>query len=280
MNLEVVMAKTNDVAVLPQVIFKVMEMTTTTSASAQHLERSIVVDPGFSAKILAQANSAFYALPRKVTSIRDAVMFLGFKAVRQLAMTVGVFDLFVGKTDKESLRRRAWWRHSLDSAVCSRAIAQMVGDCDADEAYTCGLLHYIGKTLMDRAAPNEYAKVMRLIEAGASDQQAERAVYRCDHVEVTLAAGRKWGFPESLIGGLAYVNPAEPEEPSARLRALTAIGDKIAKVTVAGQGSEATGEGDLFPAWVMNVCGLGSERIPDVMTKGQEAIASSAKVGM
>ncbi|HXH59835.1 MAG TPA: HDOD domain-containing protein, partial [Fimbriimonadaceae bacterium] len=114
---EIVLASTKEVAVLPQVVYKIMEMTSSTDSSAAMLERAIIIDPGFSTKILTQANSAYYALPRKVTSIKEAVAFLGFRAVRQLAMAVGVFDLFLGKTDAESIRRRGWWRHSLDTAL-------------------------------------------------------------------------------------------------------------------------------------------------------------------
>ncbi len=105
-----ILSQCGDVAVLPQVVFKIMEMTGDDSSSAHALERAIVVDPGFSIKLLAQANSAYYSLPKKVTSIKEAIMFVGFKSVRQLAMAVGVFDMFVGKTDKDSLRRRGWWR--------------------------------------------------------------------------------------------------------------------------------------------------------------------------
>jgi HD-like signal output (HDOD) protein len=136
--IEKVISRTREVAVLPQVVYKIMEMTASTDSSASLLEKAIVIDPGFSAKILTQANSAYYALPRKVTSIKEAVAFLGFRSVRQLAMAVGVFDLFVGKTDRESMRRRGWWRHSLDTAVCCRLVATKLGLRNADEAYTVG----------------------------------------------------------------------------------------------------------------------------------------------
>ena len=118
-----ILRKVNDLAVLPHVVFKVLEISGSSEAPASHMERAIVVDPGFSAKVLSLANSAGMGLPRKVNSIREAIAFLGFRQMRSLAMTVGVFDLFVGKTDKESLRRRAWWRHSIDTAVCCRWLA-------------------------------------------------------------------------------------------------------------------------------------------------------------
>ena len=152
-------SRINEIAVLPHVVFKVLEISSSTDTPASAMEKAIIIDPGFSSKLLMLANSAYYSLPRKVSSIREATTFLGFKAVRQLAMTVGVFDLFVGKTDKESLRRRTWWRHSVDTAVCCRWLAAEAKSVSSEEAYTCGLLHYIGRTLLDRIGEANYEEV-------------------------------------------------------------------------------------------------------------------------
>jgi HD-like signal output (HDOD) protein len=268
-----VMARTSDVAVLPQVVYKIMEMTSTTDSSAALLEKAIVIDPGFSAKILTQANSAYYALPRKVTSIREAVAFLGFRAVRQLAMAVGVFDIFVGKTDRESLRRRAWWRHSIDTAVCCRMASDKLGLRLSDEAYTVGLLHYIGKTLMDRSNPAEYEKVMLLVEKGASDIQAERAVFGCDHIEVGMAATRKWGFPEVLVQGMDYVNRPADDSEFKRLAALVGLCDRIAWISVQGKGQwEAGSEQD----WTLEVLGVDEADLTKLIEDSTDAIAAAA----
>jgi HD-like signal output (HDOD) protein len=273
---ERVMSRTQEIAVLPQVVYKIMEMTSSTDSSAALLEKAIVIDPGFSAKILTQANSAYYALPRKVTSIKEAVAFLGFRAVRQLAMAVGVFDLFVGKTDRESLRRRAWWRHSLDTAVCCRFISNRHGLRVGDEVYTVGLLHYIGKTLMDRSNPAEYEKVMMLVEKGATDLQAERAVFGCDHVEVGIAAAVQWGFPDVLVRGMDYLSRPEEGSEYAKIAALVNLGDKIARAAVCGRDSamlEADGQD-----WSLTVLGIEDEDLKKLMDESMEAIAAAAVI--
>ena len=272
-----VLSKTKEVAVLPQVVYKIMEMTSSEDSSSAMLEEAIVNDPGFSAKILTQANSAFYALPRKVTSIRDAVAFLGFRAVRQLGMAVGVFDLFVGKTDAESIRRRVWWRHSLDTAVCCRFIAGRAKMGVADEAYTIGLLHYIGKTLTDRSNPAEYDKVMMLIEKGASDLQAERAVFGCDHVEVGTAAAVVWGFPDVLVQGMDYVNEPDDSCEHKRLRALIGLGDKVAHHVMEGKMSEEW-ETEAVQDWTLKTLDVDSEELKKIIDEATEAIAVAASM--
>src|SRR5688572_9291464 len=192
--LDKLLARINEMPVLPHVVFKVMEITGGSEFPAVELENAIVADPGFSSKLITLANSAYYGLPRKVTSVKEAIGFLGFKSIRQLAMTVGVFDMFIGKNDRDSLRRRRWWRHSVDTAVCCKWLAAETRKMPQDEAYTSGLLHYIGKTLLDRFGDGPYEKVELLLEHGVDDVRAEQAIYQCDHVQVAVASAHKWGF--------------------------------------------------------------------------------------
>jgi len=274
-----ILAQCGEVAVLPQVVFKIMEMTGDDSSSAQCLERAIVVDPGFSIKLLAQANSAYYSLPKKVTSIREAIMFVGFKSVRQLAMAVGVFDMFVGKTDKDSLRRRGWWRVSLDSAICCRELSTGFPEVTADEAYTCGLLHLIGKTILDRYDPTEYEKVEVLIEHGATDLQAEKAVFGCDHVEIAMASAKKWGFPDLLVGGLNYTRHYDGNDGDRKLAALVAVSDAISHLAIEG-GVESVEASQKLPGWAAETLGIADHQIEGTIARGTQAIVAAAKMGI
>lgn len=270
------MSRVGDLAVLPQVVFKIVEMTGVEDSSAAEIERAIVVDPGFSAKVLQQSNSAFYALPRKVTSIKDAVMFLGLKSVRQIAMNVGVFDLFVGKTDAESLRRRAWWRLSIDTAIAASTFAQKSKRANPEEAYTCGLLHLIGRTLLDRAEAQSFDTVQALIQHGADEEQAERAVYGSSHIEVSVAAAMKWGFPAVLISGLDYRRPLESDDPAAGLRASVTLGHWFATRLQ----SSTNFDTEQPPQWVFAALGTGPESLNDWFDAATGACANAAKQGM
>ena len=89
---ERILSKAGELSVLPQVVCQVVEAASNQDTSAKTLEATTQVDPGFSAKLIAQANSAYFSLPNKVSSIREAVMFLGLDEIRRIAMTVGVFD--------------------------------------------------------------------------------------------------------------------------------------------------------------------------------------------
>ncbi len=275
-----VVERTSEIAALPQVVFKVVEMTDGSDNSAQMIERAIVVDPGFSAKILTRANSAAYGLSRRVTSIREAVMFLGFREIRRIALTVGMFDLFVGKTDEESLRRRAWWRQSVDTAVCCKLIAEKHNAAGPDEAYTCGLLHLTGKTLLDRHAPELYPEVAKRIEAGFRDIDAESEVYGCHHVQVGVAVAERWGFPEVLIAGLEYAYEPSVNDPFGDLMACVGLADTVATLAVEGAYKQDI-EAALakLPLWAVERLGLSLEHLDELVVQGTAAIAKASSAG-
>lgn len=267
-------ARSTQVAVLPQVVCRIAEIAGNNDASVAVLERAILIDPGLSARILSQANSAAYCLPRSVTSIRDAVILMGFKEVRQVALAVGVFDLFVGRSDKESLRRRAWWRSSLDSAVCAQELTRRWPMIGSDRAYTCGLLHLIGKTLLDRHDSRKYTRIQEVVDKGVPDILAERAIFKTDHVATAIEAARHWGLNEELALGLDYVTP-NPGHAEADLCALIAVSHRVSELAMSGTPADSEPE-TLLPGWACEVLGLAPSDVEQVVQAGIQAIASAA----
>lgn len=265
-----IVARIDDLAVLPHVVFKVLELSGSADSAATDMERAITVDPAFSAKLLTHANSAYYGLARKVTSIRDAIFYLGFKAVREMAMTVGIFDMFVGKNDKDSLRRRAWWRHSVDAAIACRFIAESTHRMDPAEAYTCGLLHYIGKTLLDRFGGANYAFVEQRIAIGMPEIEAELRTYGCNHVEVSIGAGRKWGLPENILASFQYIDGLPANDELARFAACVALGSAVAKIAVEGPGCA-----DALPAWALDRLAIAPCAAQDICDHAVARIANA-----
>ena len=267
--------KVDGLAVLPHVVFKVLEVSASDDASPMDLERAIIVDPGFSSKVLTLANSAFFGLPRRVTSIREAILFLGFRSVRNLAMTVGTYDMFVGKSDKESLRRRDWWRHSVDTAVCCKWLSFFTRKGQADDAYTCGLLHLIGKTLLDRFGNGEYERVEMMIQAGTPELDAESRVYGCNHIDVSISAAERWGFPQALLSGLCYLTPPDDDDPARVQRACTAIGNAISNIGHARQEQFDVQLPNELPQWALDAFGIETEKVEMVIQQGIGAIAAA-----
>lgn len=277
------LTKVSEIAAMPQVVYKILELTGSTATSAQAIEDTISLDPGFSSKVLILANSAFYALPRKATSIREAATFMGYKTIRQLAMTVGVFDMFVGKNDSDSLRRRTWWRHSVDAAVCAKTIAKQVAGVDPEDAYSCALLHDVGKSLLDRATQGEYAMVEALILDGLTPTDAEREVFGCTHMELGAAAAQRWNLPRMIVDSIGMHHGDVFGEFVPHV-AITCVASEFAHQIVEGKKQKENGpenaeqgEATISKAWASDwarqVLSLDDELLNRIYTSCKTAIA-------
>lgn len=271
---ESVVQKVKELAALPQVVHQIIHLTNNPNASVKELERLISIDQGMSMRVLNTVNSAYYGFSRKIASIKDAVVLLGFKAVRNLAMTVSVFDLFVGKTDRQNLRRGKWWRHSIDTALCARLIASQVAGVSPDEAYTAGLLHDIGKPLLDRYGGAPYEHVEALMAEGVPELIAERQVYGCDHAEVGRLVSQHWGFPDKLVEAIGGHN-AESSEGlhDAPLTAVIVLANRVAHLL-----RQPDAPDDWWfevPSWIVETLHLASAQLQSLYLGCEVEIQSS-----
>lgn len=270
-SVDAILDRSEQLAVLPHVVHKVLEITASEETLASNLAQTIAIDPGFSMRLLKVANSAAFGMPRKVTSTQQAIMFLGFKAIRSIALTVGVYEVFIGKSDRESMRRRSWWRQSLDTAVCSRQLAKSGVKVSLDDAYTCGLLHLIGKVLLDRYGSKDYGAVDLLVSKGYSDQISEGYVYGCDHCEVAAGAAERWNLPPSLKGGLRYLTVPEPSDPTGTLRACIIVASKMALMAKGGIDPESVG----CPEWALERLQMPGVSMSSLAALGRQAISEA-----
>ena len=113
-----------EISTLPQVAAQVMEVASDPKSGALELKEAMEVDAALSSRVLRCVNSSAYATSERISSLQHAVAFLGFKEVRNLAMTASVSKLFTGDVAIGTYNRGALWRHLVSVGVCGRLIAQ------------------------------------------------------------------------------------------------------------------------------------------------------------
>jgi putative nucleotidyltransferase with HDIG domain len=158
------------------------------------LAEKVSHDQALVAKTLRLANSSFYGLSRKVTTIQQAIIILGFDSVRALISTASLIDIF--SSGRESaFSFQAFWRQAIGVALCSKHIARAAG-VNQDYAFVCGLLHDVGKLVLITGFSQQYKGVMKHCDtADCHVLKAERAVLGTDHTVVGRLLAENWKFP-------------------------------------------------------------------------------------
>ena len=159
------------------------------------LVRKIGRDQGLTARVLQVANSPFYGNSGKIGSIKGAVVVLGFHNVRSLVAAAGLINQFPISGIPSSFDRLSFWHHNIGVAVCAHHLAKTSGR-DEDLAFTAGLLHDVGKLVLDAYFNKNFAAVLaRCAADDVTMVMAERAELGLDHAQIGYELTRRWRFP-------------------------------------------------------------------------------------
>lgn len=183
-----------DLPSLPIVVVELLSSFEQQDINLNALAEKVSHDQALTAKALRLANSSFYGLSRKVTTIQQAITILGFDSVRALISTAAItHNLPAGKSSAFDFQ--SFWQHAIGVALCSKHIARTVG-LNQNYAFVCGLLHDVGKLVLTTNFPLQYQVVMKHRDAeDCHILNAERAVLGIDHTVVGRLLAENWKFP-------------------------------------------------------------------------------------
>ncbi len=195
---------------LPQVATLVVEKCADPKASTREIASCLSNDPAFTAKVLSVANSVFYRGEKEIKTAQEAVMRIGQKALKNIVYSTAVYSLFAKDKKKSGFDREAFWLHSLSVAVCARLLAER-HRMEEGEAFTAGLLHDIGKVLIDQASTEKAGKgnASKLETVLMADDEA--MIEGLDPAEVGYHAGRKWNLPAGIVKAIGYIRVEDLE---------------------------------------------------------------------
>lgn len=194
-----------DIPALPDVVVKVMRMTRDPEVSAAELNSVIGLDPALTGNILKLCNSAYYGLPRVISSVTQAIMYLGFHTVRNLVLTCALSDLLGGDRPMYGHGKGGLWLHSIACAVASQKICESVNTGLKDTAFTAGLLQDIGKVIIHEQVKDTETSIEEvMVEQGLSLTAAEQSILGYTHADIGAALADRWNFPVELVHAIHY----------------------------------------------------------------------------
>ena len=184
---------------LPPAKAQAIALLTNEHADPADLAAAVAVDPSLSASVLRGANAASSAPITRVTSVEAAVIRLGIIEVRRI-VTAAVLGQSFGKLERSDVDVDEMWRHVILTALLAE---RMVGEEQARQAFTAGVLHDLGRLVMIAADAQAYAAVVDQARAGSDPRIAEVSAYGLDHCELGAQAAAAWDFPEELVEAIA-----------------------------------------------------------------------------
>ena len=209
-----------------QVALRVLQLVHRENVQLHELSELISSDPAFASEVLAIVNSLAYAPRFPINSILQAIAVMGATHLQGLCLTVGVRG-YLG----QSLRNpsmRLLWRHNLACAAIAEQLAA-AGFMDRDAAYTCGILHDVGRIGMAAVRPLEYADLLCTYRGTpASILERERELFGKDHCEVGLELVRDWKLPEDFEPIVAEHHEAPSREGPWNMSALVSLACRMA----------------------------------------------------
>ena len=164
---------------IPVVILEVSKLLDNSKVSAAELGKIINKDQGLVTKVLTVANSPLYGLPRRVSTIEFAIVILGFEHIRNILIAISMIEAFRGKNNK-NWDRKAYWAHSIVVATAAKRMAEDLGYHKSGEAFTAGLLHDLGISVIQRYFTNDFNQICKMVRRRTNFIFPGRRVYSWD----------------------------------------------------------------------------------------------------
>jgi putative nucleotidyltransferase with HDIG domain len=203
---------------LPAIVTKVMAVTANPESTANELMQVILPDQMMCSTILKVANSAFFGIPRGVSTIERAVVVLGYEEIRNIVIGKAIFSSLPRLSKENRNTISLFWEHAFTCGLASKIIAEHL-HLPASEFFIAGLIHDIGKLAMLMAFPHEYSILRELSNPNnLNDSAEEQAKFAISHDKVGLQLAERWLLPEKLVMAIGYHHspqeaPAHKEYP-------------------------------------------------------------------
>ncbi len=210
-KVELVLQQLDALPTLPAIVVRLLALTNSSESRISEVVQLLSADQSLTSKLLSLAGSAATGVRVPVTSVQQAVVLLGFETLRNLALSVKVFEVFQQSPERDSdgaarapeppaFKREEFWKHSLAVATTAEMLAAKCKPrINTGDAFVCGLLHDIGKVAFDTVMPKSFARVVEMASLTRGDiADIERRVIGLDHGLAGKRLAEAWNLPQMI----------------------------------------------------------------------------------
>ncbi len=223
----------------PAVLLRILQLLKDPKTSVRDIVEVMQYDQAITANVLMVCNSAYFGLRCPVSSIRDAVVRMGFNQLLEIILGRGSAYLFHRAYQGYDLEAGELWRHSVACALLSQDLATRLSKEENPLQFTAALLHDIGKVILSEFVKDHFQEIKRLVHEGnLSFNEAEKKVLGIDHAELGAKISEQWKFPPAITAGIHYHHTPLSAPVGSDLPSLLYLCDLIALMTGIGGGAD------------------------------------------
>lgn len=239
-KLEHVLKRIQTLPPLPTSAMRVIALTKNPATSARELENVIAQDPALAAGMLRQANSAFYGYARRISSLQEAIVILGFQATQGLAMASAVAPLLKTQLVGYEIEQDGLWKHSMLTAMAAKNLSKKLHLPYGDVAFTAGLLHDIGKLVISIYVQEVGAYLLEKVTAAKlSYVELEEKIIGFNHATVGGFMAKGWNLPEDLVQSISCHHAPSSAQNHAELASVIHVANGLASLLGIGGGVDS-----------------------------------------
>jgi HD-like signal output (HDOD) protein len=238
---EEILHHSGELPALPKAACHIMAVIEDPRTTATKLESALAMDQALTAKVLRIANSPFYGAVREIKTVSEAIVRLGFVAIRNWTLVTAARSVFLAPG--AGMLYQKIWRQSVMSAMAGQLVAQVAGRPDPEAVFIGGLMQNIGQLVLARSHPELFQEILG--ESAASRRPyhvVETEVLGFDHGALGALLIKEWNLSRDLEEAVRWHhNFAAPEARNARVAAMIALGEEIA---LTSSGEEPGGDAE------------------------------------
>lgn len=190
----------SDICSIRNIVSGVIKIINDPESNAKDLMEMIQIDPPLTAKLLKLANSAYYSPQTKINEIQQAMIWVGYDALKALALRQKICAVFDGNSTIKKYSRPFLWKHSIAVSLLGKMIYRREFREKGENIYVAGLLHDIGIIVIDQFHGDEFRLILNNTKREKKNHiKAEKKVLGFDHAEVGKAIANDWNLPQELV---------------------------------------------------------------------------------
>ena len=219
----------HELPTIPEIATKVLDLFDKPDVELEELAETILVDQVMASRVIKIVNSPFFKPLHEIKSLKRALIYLGFRQIRHIALTCSIIDAFEGKNGVFDIK--TFWEHSFGVGVVAKIIAQRIRYPEIEKSYIVGIVHDIGEVFLSYYLKDGFQKVVDEIKGTSGNfVETELKLLGTTHCEIGYCLARNWNFPAEYCDAIANHHSPSSASHDPALAAIVNLADLFCSV--------------------------------------------------